>query len=145
MQGYRAAIAFAEKAKQRTLESLALAHLADLQEKQEDAAGAAQSFQRALALDASLDDARNAASDWLNYGEFLRRQHKPERFVFACMLRAENLMKTTPGDELSVIANARAESEVRLGRDAAVVRRESEAVAKETLSLAASAFSPTPQ
>jgi tetratricopeptide (TPR) repeat protein len=145
MQGYRAAIAFAEKTKQRTLESLALSHLADLQEKQEDAAGAAQSFQHALALDASVDDARNAASDWLNYGEFLRRQHQPERFVFACMLRAEDLMKTTPGDELSVIATARAESEVRLGREAAAVRRQSETVAKEALSLAASTFSRTPQ
>jgi len=145
MQGYRAAIAFAEKTKQRTLESLALAHLADLQQKQEDAAGAVQSFQRALALDASLDDARNAASDWLNYGEFLGRQHQPERFVFACMLRAEDLMKTAPGDELSVIASARAESEVRLGREAAAVRRQRETVAKEALSLPASAFSPTPQ
>jgi len=140
MQGYRAAIAFAEKANEKTLESLALAHLADLREKQEDIVGAAQSYQRALALDASLDDARNAASDWLNYGEFLRRQHQPERFVFACMLRAEELMKTTPGEELSVIVNARAESEARLGREAAGVRRQSEAVAKEALSLAASSF-----
>jgi tetratricopeptide (TPR) repeat protein len=143
-QGYRAAIAFAEKTNEKTLGSLALVHLADLQEKQGDIAGAAQSFQRALTLDASLDDPRNAASDWLNYGEFLRREHQPERFVFACMVRAEELMKTTPGDELSVIVNARAESEARLGRDAATVRRQSEAIAKEALSLPGSAFSSAP-
>jgi tetratricopeptide (TPR) repeat protein len=140
-QGYRAAIAFAEKANEGTLQSLALAHLADLQEEQGDVGGAAQSYQRALALDASLDDARNAASDWLNYGTFLRRQHQPERLVFACMLHAEELMKTTPGDELSVIVNARAESEARLGREAADVRRQSEAIAKEALSLPSSSFS----
>ena len=141
IQGYRAAIAFAEKANEKTLQSLALAHLADLEEKHGDVTGAAQSYQRALALDASLGDARNAASDWLNYGEFLQRQHQPERLVFACMLHAEELMKTTPGDELSVIVNARAESEARLGRDAADVRRQSEAIAKETLSLPPSSFS----
>jgi hypothetical protein len=78
----------------------------------------------------------------LNYGEFLRRQHQPERFMFACMLRAEELMRTTPGDELSVIVNARAESEARLGREAAGVRRQSEEVATQALSLPASAFSP---
>jgi tetratricopeptide (TPR) repeat protein len=142
MQGYHAALAFAEKANEKTLESLALVHLADLQEKQEDAASAAQSFQRALALDNSLADARNTASDWLNYGQFLRRQHQPERFVFACMLRAEDLLKATPGEELTAIANARTESEVRLGRDAVAVRRKSEAVAKEAFSLPASSFSP---
>jgi len=142
IQGYRAAIAFAEKANAKALESLALIHLADLKEKQGDVAGAAQSFQRALALDGLLNDARNAASDWLNYGEFLRRQHQPERFMFACMLRAEELMRTTPGDELSVIVNARAESEARLGREAAGVRRQSEEVATQALSLPASAFSP---
>jgi len=145
MQGYGAAIAFAEKTNEKALESLALAHLADSQEKQEDIAAAAHSFQRALTLDASLGDARNAASDWLNYGEFLRRQRQPERFVFACMLLAEALMKTTPGDELSVIVNARAESEARLGREAAAVRRQSEEVAKQALFLPASSFSSTHQ
>ena len=141
MQGYRAAIAFAEKANEKALESLGLAHLADLQEKQGDVAGAAQAYQRALALDASLGDARNAASDWLNYGEFLRRQHQPERMVFACMLHAEDLMKNISGGELSVIVNARAESEARLGREAAGVRRQSQTVLSEALSMPASSFS----
>jgi tetratricopeptide (TPR) repeat protein len=141
-QAYRAAIAFADKANEKALGSLALVHLADLQEKQGDVAGAAQSFQRALTLNASLDDPRNAASDWLNYGEFLRREHQPERFVFACMVRAEELMKTIPGNELSVIVNARSESEARLGREAVGVRRQREEVATQALALPASAFSP---
>jgi len=141
-QGYAAAIDFAAKAGDRALESLALVHQAELLEKQGDAARAAQSYQRALGVDATLSDARGAASDWLNYGQFLRRQRQPESVVFACMLRAESLLSATPGDELSAVFQARVESEARLGRDAAAVRRRSEALAKEALSLPISAFAP---
>ena len=141
-KGYAAAIDFAAKAGDKALESLALVHQAELQEKQGDAAGAAQSYQRALAVDAALSDARGAASDWLNYGQFLRRQRQPERLVFACMLRAESLLSATPGDELSAVVQARTESQARLGRDAAAVRSKSEGLATEALSLPTSAFAP---
>jgi hypothetical protein len=62
--------------------------------------------------------------------------------VFACMLRAEGLMSATPGDELSFIVRARKESEDRLGREAAAVRKNRETVSKEVLSLPASSFAP---
>jgi tetratricopeptide (TPR) repeat protein len=134
-QGYAAAIDFAVKAGDKALESLALEHQGELQEKVGDAEAAAQSYQRALRVDATLSDARSAASDWLNYGQFLRRQHQPESIVFVCMLRAENLLSTTPGDELSAVVQARMDSEARLGRDAAAIRRKSDALAAEALSL----------
>ena len=142
-QEYAAAMDFAVKAGDKTLESLALAHQAELQEKVGDAAAAAQAYQRALAVDATLSDVRGAASDWLNYGQFLRRQRQPERLVFACMLRAESLLSATPGDELSAVVQARTESQARLGRDAAAVRSKSEGLATEALSLPTSAFAPT--
>jgi tetratricopeptide (TPR) repeat protein len=142
-KGYAAAIDFAIKAGDRSLESLALVHNAELQEKVGDAAAAAQSYQRALAVDAALSDARGAASDWLNYGQFLRHQHQPERFVFACMLRAEKLLSAAPGDELSAVVQARTESEGRLGRDSTAVRLKSEALATEAFSLPTSAFAPS--
>jgi tetratricopeptide (TPR) repeat protein len=141
-QGYAAAIDFAIKAGDRPLESLALVHRAELQERVGDAAAAAQSYQRALAVDATLSDVRGAASDWVNYGQFLRRQRQPERFVFACMLRAEKLLSAAPGDELSAIVQARAQSEARLGREAAIVRSKSEGLASEALTLPTSAFAP---
>ncbi|HEV1993951.1 MAG TPA: hypothetical protein VGR03_06455 [Candidatus Acidoferrum sp.] len=141
LQGYNAAIQFAEKTNAKTLESLALVHLADLQAKRESIAAAAGAYQHALAIDASLSDPVSAGSDWFNYGQFLRRQHQPERLVFACFLRAEELVNTTPGAELTTIAQARAESEARLGREAAAVRRSSGATAKEALDLPASSFS----
>jgi tetratricopeptide (TPR) repeat protein len=142
MQGYQGAIQFAEKSGEKTIESLAFVHLADLQEKQGNAAAAAQSYQRALTLDASLSDRRSAASDWVNYGQFLRRQGKPERFVFVCFLRAEDLLSTTPGTELSAVAKARAESELHLGREAAYVRSHRDAILAEALHIQASSLAP---
>jgi tetratricopeptide (TPR) repeat protein len=143
LQGYTAAINFTEKVKDKTLESLALAHLADLQEKLGNGAAAAEAYQRALALDALLSDPASSASDWVNYGQFLRRQGQSERLVFACFLHAEELVKSTPGAALAAVAQARTESEARLGREAAAVRRSNETVVKEALALPASSFSHT--
>jgi tetratricopeptide (TPR) repeat protein len=139
-KGYEAAITFAEKANDKTLESLALVHLADLEEKQRNARAAAQAYQRALVLDASLADPVSAASDWLNYGKFLHDNHLPERFVLACFLHADELVKTTPGPVLAIVVQARAESEARLGREALAVHGSSEAVATEALTLPAESF-----
>jgi tetratricopeptide (TPR) repeat protein len=141
LKGYDAAIQFAEKANAKPLETLALVHKADLQEKRKDIAAAATAYQRALAIDASLSDPVSAASDWFNYGQFLRRQHQPERLVFACFLHAEGLMNANPGAALSAITQARAESEARLGREAAAVRRSNGAVAEDALKLSAASFS----
>jgi tetratricopeptide (TPR) repeat protein len=140
-QGYNAAIQFAEKANDKVLESLALVHLADLEDKRGSAAAAAEAYQRGLSIDASLSDQTSAGSDWFNYGQFLRRQRQPERLVFACFLRAEELVSKTPGAALTTIEQARAESEARLGREAAVVRRSAATLAKQALELPASLFS----
>lgn len=143
LQGYHAAINFAEKVKDETLESLAVVHLADLQEKLGNATAAAEAYQRALILDAALADPASAASDWVDYGQFLHKQGQPERFVFACFLHAEELVKSTPGAALTAVAQVRAESEARLGHQAAAARRADETAAKEALALPASSFSQT--
>jgi tetratricopeptide (TPR) repeat protein len=134
-QGYRAAAGFADKAGEKTLESLALLHLADLQEKQADIRGAAQSYQHALQLDAALSDPRSMASDWFNYAQFLRKQKQPERYVFACLLHAENTLQSTPGEELAAVSQARKESEVRLGKESLAVRSKLDGIVAESLSL----------
>src|SRR5580700_3085664 len=138
-RGYRAAAGFADKAGEKTLESLALAHLADLQEKQADIRGAAESYQQALELDAALSDRRSTASDWFNYAQFLRKQKQPERYVFACLLHAENTLESTPGEELRVVSEARKESEVRLGKESLAVRSKLDGIVRESLSLQVSA------
>ena len=139
-KGYSAAAGFAEKAGEKTLESLALVHLADFQEKQSDIRGAAQSYQRALQIDAGLSDPRSTASDWFNYAQFLRRQQQPERYVFACLLHSENILQNTPGDELTVVSQGRKESEARLGKEATAVRRDPGGLVAQSLHLQVSAL-----
>ncbi len=117
--GYKAALAEAEKSGNTSLESLAVAHLADLQEKQGDAAAALGSYQRALRLDAGLNDPQSAAVDWFNYGQFLRRQKQPDKLVLACLLRAEKLMGETPSAEGAAIRQAKSEVEASVGSKAA--------------------------
>jgi tetratricopeptide (TPR) repeat protein len=140
LNGYNAAIQFGEKANDQALESLALVHLADLEDKRSSAAAAAEAYQRGLSIDASLSDPVSAGSDWFNYGQFLRRQRQPERLVFACFLHAEELVSKTPGAALTTIQQARAESEARLGREAAAVRRSRGVAVKEALELPPSSF-----
>jgi len=134
-KGYTAAAGFADHAGEKTLESLALVHLADLQEKQSDIRGAGQSYQRALQLDAQLSDPRSAASDWFNYAQFLHKQQQPERYVFAALLHAENILQNAPGDELTAISQTRKQSEARLGQAAAAVRHKLDETVSESLGL----------
>jgi tetratricopeptide (TPR) repeat protein len=134
-KGYIAAASYAEKAGEKALQSLALSHDAELQEGQGDILGAAQSYQSALRLDAGLSDARGVATDWFNYGQFLRSHGQQEYFVFACFLNAENLVKDTPGKVLDVIKQAREESEARLGKDALKVRNKLDAYCRGSLVL----------
>lgn len=142
-KGYNAAAGFAQKAGEKTMESLALVHLADLEEKQSDLRGAAQSYQRALQLDAALSDSRSGASDWFNYAQYLRKRQQPERYVFACLLHAENILQSTPGEELTVISQARKESEARLGQEVGAVRHKLDETVAESLTLQVSARAAT--
>ena len=121
-------------------ESLALVHLADLQEKEGDIRGAAQSYQRALQLDAALNDPRSTASDWFNYAQFLRKQQQPERYVFASLLHAENVLQNTSGDELTVVSQTRKESEARVGHEASAVRQKLDGIVAESLTLQVTAL-----
>jgi len=120
---YLSAIALAEQAHDSRLESLALAHLADLQEKKGDTQSAAHSYQRSLALDASAGDPHSEAFDWFNYGQFLRRHRLPEELAYACFLKAENLLGATGGGDLQTVQNIRRDVEKRLTRKASEVQK----------------------
>jgi len=141
LTGYNAAIHFAQQADNQALGSLGLVHRADVEEKLGNAGAAARDYQQALKIDASVSDPLSSATDWLNYGEFLHRQHQPERFVFVCFLHAEELLRATPGDALKAISDARSESEARLGSQASAIRRSLEPFLKNALDLPASSFS----
>jgi tetratricopeptide (TPR) repeat protein len=116
---YDTAIAQAQQTGDAKLESLALAHRADLQAKNGDVAAAAQSYQRGLALDAKSGDTQAAALDWFNYGQFLRHQNAPDELVFAAFAHAESLLGAAASSELATVETARRQVESKMGAKAA--------------------------
>jgi tetratricopeptide (TPR) repeat protein len=138
IKGYQAAAQFAAKMGDTSLQSLALAHAAEAQENAGAIADAASSFQQALRIDQSSGDALGTATDWFNYGKFLHRQKQREDLVFACLLMAEELLRTTPGEELSTAVKARLESELRLGGEAQFARARLPQLMTEALTLSIS-------
>ena len=142
MFGYNSAVSLAEKDHDVAMESLAIVHQAELQEGVGRSAQAAELFQRALAIDAGYDDPPSVAADWAEYGQFLRRHGQPERLSFACFLRAEELLRNSPGSERDTMVKLRTDSEARLGAaGAAAVRRQLDAALKEAASIPVTMFS----
>jgi tetratricopeptide (TPR) repeat protein len=115
LQEYLAAEQFAAKIGKPSLQSLAMIHAAEVQEDIGEIANAAASYQQAIVLDESENEPQSTASDWLNYAQFLQRQNQPERLIYACLYRAEDIMSTTPGAALDAIVTARKASAKRLG------------------------------
>jgi len=135
LAAYQSAVNLAEAASDKKVESLALAHQAELLEKTGDAAGAARAYQRGLALDATGSDRHRAGIDWFNYGQFLRRHAQNERFAYACFLHAEELLGYSPGKELDTVRDLRRQAEAHLGREATVIRGNLNAVLSEATAL----------
>jgi len=138
--GYQAAARFAQELGNVSLQSLSMVRAAEIQERTGESAAAAQSFQDAVTLDETKGEPRAAAVDWFNYGQFLRRQKQSERLVFACFFRAEDLMSTTPGEQLSAIVKAREESVARLGQAANALPAQLSKLLSAALSLPPAAF-----
>ncbi len=123
LAGYLSAIALAQNEKNSQLESLALSHMGDYQEKIGDLTGAAHSYQRGLSLDAGSSDERSEAFDWFNYGQFLRRHGVSAELAYACYLRAEILLAGKGGENLQTVETARHEVEILLGSKAIAVQK----------------------
>lgn len=121
--GYLSAVALAERAGNPKLESLALSHLVDFQEKSGELKAALHSYQRSLALDAKSGDAKSEAIDWFNYGQFLRRHGVVEELPYACFLHSERLLGSATGTDLETVQTARRELESRLGKRSAAVEK----------------------
>jgi Tfp pilus assembly protein PilF len=140
LAGYLAAIALAQREKNPQLESLALAHLGDFQEKIGDPAGAAHSYQRGLALDANSADARAEAFDWFNYGQFLRRRGVSLELAYACYLRAEILLAGKGGENVQTVETARHEVELTLGKRALAAQKNLPELTTRATTLPATSF-----
>jgi tetratricopeptide (TPR) repeat protein len=134
-EAYGGALKLAEQAGDRSLQSLVLAHLAELQEKTGQVEAAARSYQRGLALDRASADRQGEASDWFNYGQFLRRRGQPKELSFACFLRAEYLLEATPSRELEAARKVREQTEGSLGGKAVDVRKDLPGFLEDAMSL----------
>jgi tetratricopeptide (TPR) repeat protein len=134
-KNYANAFDMAQQAKQPRLASLALVHLADVQEKAGDMPGALRSFQHALSLDATAGDSYAEGLDWFNYGQFLRRRGVEDDLVYACFVRADALMSAKPGQELDTVRAIRRQVETKLGKQAAPAERNLDALLPRALSL----------
>jgi tetratricopeptide (TPR) repeat protein len=121
---YKAGAAFAERTGDVKLESVALSHLADLQEKSGNTKAAAESYQRGLSLDAKAGDTQSEAIDWFNYGQFLRRHGLPDELAYACLLRAESLLAPTGGQSLETARAMREQMAAHLGKKAAAAQKD---------------------
>jgi tetratricopeptide (TPR) repeat protein len=124
LTGYNSAIALAQKSKDAKLQGLALAHRADLQDKSGDITSAVQSYQSALSVDSTSGDRRSEAFDWFNYGQFLRRHNQPDELVYACFLRAENLLAASGGSELETVQATQRQVAIKIGKQAGIVQTE---------------------
>jgi len=115
---YQSAIDLATRAGDANLQSLALSHLGDLQEKSGDVKAAALSYQRGLQFDAKANDPRGEGIDWFSYGQFLRRHGQSNELVYACVLKAEDLLRSANSPELAAVQEARRGLEAHLGASA---------------------------
>jgi tetratricopeptide (TPR) repeat protein len=116
ISNYRSAISMAERNKESRLESAALARLADLDEKMGDSKGAVSSYEQSLALDQKSGDAHGEAYDWFNYGQFLSRHRASNELIYACFVRAQNLLADSNGQEIETVKAAVREFSTRLGK-----------------------------
>jgi len=59
----------------------------------------------------------------------------PPRFAYACFVRAEQLLSSSPGPQLDTVAKTRRESEAHLGSEAGSVRKNLDATLAQAKSL----------
>jgi tetratricopeptide (TPR) repeat protein len=141
LPAYQSAILLAQQSGELRLESVALAHMADWQEKSGDAKSAAASYQHGLALDAKSNDSHGAALDWFNYGQFLRRRGLPAEISYACFLRAEGLLKQAGNaQELATVQTIRKQAEANLGAQAARAQKDLPALLSRAATLPPTSF-----
>jgi len=141
LTSYHAAAQFGAKIKNPGLQTLAIVHAAAAEEHAGSISDAASLLQQALIIDETEGEPRAAAIDWYNYGQFLRRRKQPERLVYACFYRAQDLLSTNPGRELDAAAAELKTSQRLLGPASHGLDAQISKLLSEALSLPPSAFS----
>jgi hypothetical protein len=93
-------------------------------------------YQRALQIDATIDDHHSAATDWYSYAGFLREAGFPVRFAYASILKSQSLLGSDATEkELTATNRVRKELEHELGPQAAVIRGNPEPTWRDAITL----------
>ncbi len=129
------ALSIAETSEDKALNSFALIKLAELMSTFGDLNKAILGYQKALKLDAEIQDNKIAAIDWFNYGKLLVKANASELLVLACFLKAESLLKDTQGEELAEISKTREIVEKNIAIEKTKVQEDLDTYLNRALSL----------
>jgi tetratricopeptide (TPR) repeat protein len=134
-ESYKIAEKIAAGNNEKKLDSFASVNLASLEANEGRIAEALPLYQRALKLDAGLDDRKGEALDWYNYAILLKHAGFPPRLVYASLEKSKSLAGTdTSGDQLAKIVVVQAEESAALPKQDANVRKNPEDAIEEALS-----------
>jgi tetratricopeptide (TPR) repeat protein len=133
---YKMARTLAAQTGERKLESFANVAEASLQAKLGQTTKTLPLYQRALQLDAELNDQHNEGVDWYMYAMFLRDAGFPARFAYASLLKSQSLLSSDPSDQdVAATSRVRKELERQLGLQASAIVRNPEPTMHEALEL----------
>lgn len=136
LKSYDLAAKLAAQTRLPKMESMAYVNEADLQARTGRLDEALQLYQRALRLDASIDDRESEAADWASYGRFLDQAGFSPRLAYACFVKSQAEAKSAPRETLpDSIQEARNRLEKQLGPKAEAIRRDPDPALQEALNL----------
>ncbi|HEY7543416.1 MAG TPA: hypothetical protein VID27_00955, partial [Blastocatellia bacterium] len=133
IQYYEKIVSLSEKSGENRYASLAWSRQASLYAEMNQPGRTARCYQRALALDARIGDAKIEGADWFNYADFLKQNRASDRVLFACFLKAEELLKSAGSTERLRAGRERESLEKSLGSESAKVRSDLKAALDEAL------------
>jgi tetratricopeptide (TPR) repeat protein len=136
LQYYKMARLLAAQTGEKKLESFANVAEAALRIKLGQTKETVPLYQRALQLDAGLNDPQSEAVDWYGYAVSLQDSGFPARFVYASVLKSESLGSSqSSAPEGDPVRKMQKELEQRLGPEAATIRHHPEPLLREALQL----------
>ena len=136
LQFYKMAQTLAAQTQEKRLESFASVAEASLLAKSRQSGEALPLYQKALQLDAEVQDNHSQAIDWYSYAMFLRQTGFPPNLAYAGLLKSQALFPSNSSDaEIAATTKARKELEQQLGPQAAGIRKNVEPVVQQALQL----------
>jgi tetratricopeptide (TPR) repeat protein len=135
-QFYKMARTLAAQSHEEKLESFADMAEASLDARLGQAAKALPLYQRALQLDAELDDPHSSGVDWCLYAMFLRNSGFPTRLAYGSVLKSQTLLSSDSNSQEAMAAGRiRKDLERRLGPEASLILRNPKPLWQEALEL----------